>query len=275
LTQPAAVPDTPLIDRIRSGLGRRTLGLGLALLIEVLLLLMLLSLGPGEPAGEEERRITVVNFNAEKAAQMAPATDSPESAQRAEQPAPQRAPADERRPSEVPQPQPPAPAQPSPSQPPPATPPLSRPNPVPTPPAPAPSAAAPPRTGRPAGARPVYGPPNPGGGGGSLDTERVGTAPNGEPLYAAAWHTRPRPDQLGGYLATASGPGWGVIACRTAPGFRVEDCVGIDEYPAGSQITRAVLAAAWEFKVRPPRIGGRSLVGSWVEIRIDYTIVRR
>jgi hypothetical protein len=56
---------------------------------------------------------------------------------------------------------------------------------------------------------------------------------------------------------------------------RVEDCVGLSEYPQGSQINRAVLAVAWEFKVRPPRIGGRSLVGSWVRLRIDYTIDRR
>jgi len=103
----------------------------------------------------------------------------------------------------------------------------------------------------------------------------VGTAPNGEPLYAAAWYREPRPDELRAYLSTASGPGWGLIACRTAPDYRVEDCVGLDEYPQGSQITRAILAAAWEFKVRPPSLGGRPLVGSWVRIRIDYGIRRR
>ena len=104
------------------------------------------------------------------------------------------------------------------------------------------------------------------------DTERVGTAPNGEPLYAAAWYREPTDDQLRAYLSTARGRGWGLIACRTAPGYRVEDCVGLAEYPEGSQINRAGLAAAWEFKVRPPSLGGRPLVGSWVRIRIDYGI---
>ncbi|HEY5722094.1 MAG TPA: hypothetical protein VIT45_07210 [Allosphingosinicella sp.] len=102
----------------------------------------------------------------------------------------------------------------------------------------------------------------------------MGTAPNGEPLYAAAWYREPEDKMLGDYLSTARGPGWGLIACRTASGFRVVDCVGIDEYPRGSQIMRSVLAAAWEFRVRPPQRGGVPLVGAWVRIRIDYSIRR-
>ena len=122
----------------------------------------------------------------------------------------------------------------------------------------------------------TYGPPNTGGSSSSFrDSERVGTAPNGEPLYAATWYRQPSDDELRGYLSTASGPGWGLIACRTAPDYRVEDCVGLDEYPTGSQINRAVLAAAWQFKVRPPRLGGKLLVGSWVRIRIDYVMRRQ
>jgi protein TonB len=80
---------------------------------------------------------------------------------------------------------------------------------------------------------------------------------------------------LRGYLSTATSPGWGLIACRTAPDYRVEDCVGLDEYPQGSRITRAVLAAAWEFRVRPARLGGQPQIGSWVRIRIDYNNVHR
>jgi periplasmic protein TonB len=107
------------------------------------------------------------------------------------------------------------------------------------------------------------------------DSKRVGSAPNGQPMYAAAWYREPYDDELSGYLSTAEGPGWGLIACRTAPDFRVEDCVGLGEYPTGSRIERAVLAAAWQFRVRPPRVGGVSRVGDWVRIRIDYGIRRK
>jgi protein TonB len=103
------------------------------------------------------------------------------------------------------------------------------------------------------------------------DSKRVGTAPNGSPMYAAAWYREPTDQELAGYLSTAHGPGWGLITCKTVADFRVEDCVGLDEYPEGSQILRAVLAAAWQFRVRPPRVGGVSQVGDWVRIRIDYT----
>ncbi len=124
----------------------------------------------------------------------------------------------------------------------------------------------------PAPGKPMMGPPNLAVAG---DSKRVGSAPNGEPMYAAAWYREPSDDELSGFLSTASGPGWALIACRTVADFRVEDCVGLDEYPSGSQIQRAVLAAAWQFRVRPPRRGGVSRVGEWVRIRISYEERRR
>jgi len=51
----------------------------------------------------------------------------------------------------------------------------------------------------------------------------------------------------------------------------VVDCVPIAEYPQGSMMNRAILAAAWQFRVRPPMLGGQPQIGSWVRIRIDYT----
>ncbi|MCC6826708.1 MAG: hypothetical protein IT550_00570 [Novosphingobium sp.] len=126
----------------------------------------------------------------------------------------------------------------------------------------------------PATTRPKMGPPDTGTP--IRDTQRVGgSGPNGEPLYAAAWYREPYDDELSGYLSTTTGPGWGLIACRTAPDYRVEDCVKIDEYPTGSNIARAILAAAWQFRVRPPRLGGQPRIGEWVRIRIDYDYRRK
>lgn len=248
-------PATPYVESLSIGPGRRALAIGLAVLITGLLLLMLLAFGPVEPSRSREESVSVVSIEASDMAEEAPEPARQERERAAEQPSPQQ----------------PAPAQPAPPQ---AAEPTAAPPPIPAP-VERPSPSAPPRIGvRPPGGQ-VYGPPDTGGSSASRDTERVGTAPNGEPLYAAAWYREPRDDELRGYLSTASGPGWGLIACRTAPDYRVEDCVGLDEYPNGSQITRAVLAAAWAFRVRPPRLGGRPMVGAWVRIRIDYSIGRR
>ncbi len=105
------------------------------------------------------------------------------------------------------------------------------------------------------------------------DTPRIaGSGPHGEPLYAARWYRRPYDDELAGYLSTTQGPGWGLIDCRTVADYRVEDCVVVAESPQGSGIGKAVQAAAWQFKVRPPQRGGRPMVGEWVRIRIYYEI---
>lgn len=258
MLQLSPVPATPYVEQLSIGAGRRALAISLAVLIPALLLLLLVTYGLESPPDNREEQVSVVSLEASEISKEAP---EPSSAERTEeQPKPRQQEPEKPQPPQLTEPLPPpvaipkaAPTIPTPSERPP-----SPPNP------------APPTTGR------VYGPPNIGGGSSSSrDTERVGTAPNGEPLYAAAWYREPRDDELRGYLSTASGPGWGLIACRTAPDYRVEDCVALDEYPTGSQINRAVLAAAWAFQVRPPRLGGRPLVGAWVRIRIDYGTKRR
>ena len=258
--QPRPVPATPFVERVRNGAGRRALGLGLAFLIEVLLALLLLTLGREEPPGVEDERPTVVSLIVPESPEEAPETRRSEPERRAEEPGETRRP----EPSE---PRPPQPAEAAPA---PAAPALLPMRWELTPPA-----ALPRNTERPAPpARPLYGPPD-NRSPAMRDTERVGTAPNGEPLYAAEWYREPDGDMMRSYLSTARGPGWGLIACRTAPDYRVEDCVALGEYPEGSQISRSALAAAWEFRVRPPRRGGQPLVGSWVRIRIDYGLGRR
>ena len=100
----------------------------------------------------------------------------------------------------------------------------------------------------------------------------VGKAPNGEPLYNAEWFREPTDAELAFYLPK-NGPrsGWGMIACRTVANYRVEDCVEIGQSPQGSGLSGAVRQAAWQFRVRPPRIGEKRVIGAWVRIRIDYT----
>jgi periplasmic protein TonB len=267
LLQLSLVPVAPIAERLRAGAARRAPAIGLALLIEALLLLLLLSFSAEERTKTELEVVTVTDLQANEVSQESPEANSAEPAQRADgQPLPQP-PAEQLQATRSPEPLPAQPAQPAQTP----TAPVIPPTPSTLPPsAPSPRAApAAPSAGQ------IFGPPNTGGSSAFRDTERVGTAPNGEPLYAAAWHREPRPGDLRGYMSSARGPGWGLIACRTAPNYRVEDCVALDEYPAGSQINRAILAAAWEFQVRPPRRGGQLLVGSWVRIRIDYRVEQR
>ena len=246
-----------LREALRSRFGERAGGIILALVAELLFVLALLSLSIAPPSERrEESLMTVFGVTPEPSAEKTE-QDSPKPAENASRsPEPTES---EESPVETPSPV----VSPEPSPVPPPV--VSLPSPVPAPAAPpaAPKAKAVIKPGR------VYGPADKGVPG---DSERVGSGPNGEPLFAAAWYREPYDDELAGYLSTARGPGSALIACRTVPDFRVEDCYAIGESPQGSGIARAVLAAAWQFRVRPPRVGGVSKVGEWVRIRIDYGV---
>ena len=114
-----------------------------------------------------------------------------------------------------------------------------------------------------------------GGSGSDGDSEVVGTGPHGEVLYAARWARRPTDAELSGYLPPNAPDGYGLVACKTIPGDRVEDCIELDQEPRGSHLASAVRQAAWQFRVRPPRKNGVPLIGSWVRIEIDYEHVDR
>jgi protein TonB len=107
-----------------------------------------------------------------------------------------------------------------------------------------------------------------GGSGSAGDSEAVGKGPNGEVLYAAEWARRPTDAEIGGYWPRNK-TGWGLVACKTVPGNRVEDCMELDQSPPGSHLASAVRQAAWQFRVRPPRKNGRAMIGAWVRILIE------
>lgn len=108
---------------------------------------------------------------------------------------------------------------------------------------------------------PVYGP-----------TLGKRTGPGGEPLYAAEWYVEPTSAQLAFYLPEGGAPenSYGIIACRTVANYRVEDCVELEDTP-GTRLAGTLRKAAWQFRVRPPREGGKPLIGAWVSIRVTWT----
>jgi len=100
-----------------------------------------------------------------------------------------------------------------------------------------------------------------------------GEGPGGQPLYNAEWYREPTDAQLNGYLPKGAPPNsWALIACQTIPQYHVDNCRSLGESPVGSGLGRAMREAAWQFLVRPPRRGGKVLVGAWVKIRIDFTL---
>lgn len=246
---------------------RKLASLAIALAIEALIVLLLLTLG-ANLVGEKDAKEKITTFKAQEfAAPPEPEAEPEQAAEASTADAPQTV-----------QPVPQSPIRPSPLvlNPQPAPQPSPEPAPPQPQPSPAPSARPSPKIG--ARIRPNsggYGPVDTGNPRTAGDSEVVGTMANGEPLYAARWYREPTDSELSGYLSTANGPGYALIACKTVTGYYVEDCQLLAEGPQGSQIGRAVLAAAWQFRVRPARIGGREQFGSWVRIRIDYTVRQR
>ena len=98
-----------------------------------------------------------------------------------------------------------------------------------------------------------------------------GEGPGGVQLFEAEWYRRPSPAELATYIPADAPPsGWGLVACKTVDDFHVDNCQALGESPTGSGFARAVRLASWQFLVRPPRVNGKAMVGSWVRIRIDY-----
>ncbi|WP_070155011.1 hypothetical protein [Sphingobium phenoxybenzoativorans] len=111
----------------------------------------------------------------------------------------------------------------------------------------------------------------PDSGKGSAAAYGPGEGPGGEQLYDADWYRKPTHAELATYMPPGNRQtGWGLVACKTVEDYHVENCQALGESPMGSGFARAVRLAAWQFRVIPPRIGGRPQIGTWVRIRIDY-----
>ena len=99
-----------------------------------------------------------------------------------------------------------------------------------------------------------------------------GAGPGGQRYYNVEWYREPSHAELSHYLPpNAPTSGWGEIACRTIENYHVDNCRTVGESPLGSGYARSLREAAWQFLVRPPRVGGKRLVGSWVNIRITWS----
>ena len=96
----------------------------------------------------------------------------------------------------------------------------------------------------------------------------AGGAPGGEDLYYAEWYREPTHAEMATYLPARQSVGWGMVMCRIAERYHVEDCREIGETP-GSGISRALRQASWQFLVRPPRMGDKPMIGAWVRIKFD------
>ena len=107
--------------------------------------------------------------------------------------------------------------------------------------------------------------------GGPKTAAGAGEGPGGVTLYNAEWVREPSDAELRTYLPRSVAAGsWALIACQTIAHNQVENCAQLGESPRGSGLSKAMRLAAWQFRVRPPRVDGKPMVGAWVRIRIDF-----
>ncbi|WP_404335741.1 hypothetical protein AB2M62_17145 [Sphingomonas sp. MMS12-HWE2-04] len=258
-----------LPERLRESLGRRGAAFFLALAIELLLALLLLWIAPVLPEKKPPPKTTVFGIETPRGAADEP-EKTPQKARASTPAAREKAPVPQPKPPETPPP-PPVVVVPNPASPPSfvrmtrreyAAADIAKMQSAPA------DASAATDTGDAAKS-------SGGGSAGDSDVASV-KGKNGEKLYVAEWVREPTHAELQPYISQyrARTSGFGEVACRTVARNRVEDCYEIGE-TRGSGLAGSVRQAAFQFLVRPPRVGRVLKVGEWVLIRIDYTITNK
>ncbi len=98
-----------------------------------------------------------------------------------------------------------------------------------------------------------------------------GEGPGGERVFKADWAKRPTDAEMAPYLpADVPRGSWAVLVCRMVADNRVENCRAAGESPVGSGLARGLRLASWQFRVLPPRIGSKKVIGGLVEITLRF-----
>jgi protein TonB len=98
-----------------------------------------------------------------------------------------------------------------------------------------------------------------------------GEGPGGERVYKADWAKLPTNAELAPYLpADVPRGSWAVLVCRMVADNRVENCRAAGESPVGSGLARGSRLASWQFRILPPRVGSKKVIGGLVEITLHF-----
>lgn len=108
----------------------------------------------------------------------------------------------------------------------------------------------------------------------TADAAPIGRGPGNAPVYAGDWVRKPTQAEMQPYLSKRARTGIGVILCRTAPRNRVEDCREVGETP-GTGLAGTARQASFQFLIRPRTVAGKPMIGEWVQITYDFTLIER
>ena len=110
---------------------------------------------------------------------------------------------------------------------------------------------------------------NENGGGGGKGGDN---GPGESTFYNVDWYRKPPQNVFENYMRPGQNPGRRAeIECRMIENYHVDDCHEYSEEPRGSGMARVMREAAWQFLVRPPRLNGKTLLGTRVHITYVFT----